>query len=78
MGNRNNMAFPLNFGQDDQGLPNCGEGLSKREYAAIQIMAGLAAFPHSIDHPEEIAVKRADELFNELEYTQKGGTELDK
>lgn len=45
-------------------------GLTKREYAAIQIMAGLAASPNIISRREivaEEAVRWADALFAELD-----------
>lgn len=48
-------------------------GLTKREYAATQIMAGFAASPEdgpaTIEKTAEYAVKWADALFDELDKT---------
>lgn len=48
-------------------------GLSKREYASIKIIAGLAADPNlesTIDETAAIAVELADALFKRLEKDQ--------
>ena len=57
----NDMAFP----NDNVGFVHCEDGLSKGEYAAIHIMAGL---PITLRHDEaaQIAVQRTKALFNEL------------
>lgn len=47
-----------------------GYGLTKREYAAIKIMAGFAANPTTLGGIEtnaEAAIQAADALFNSLE-----------
>ncbi len=64
--NQNDTIFP---GFDAEGFKL--DGLTKREYAAIKIMAGLAAFPETLDTSDaaDIAVTWTDALFKELEKT---------
>jgi hypothetical protein len=63
--NANDPVFPT---FDINGLKK--DGLTKREYAAIKIMAGLAAFPDNSLDAESASLTSviwADELFKELE-----------
>ena len=62
----NDMAFPSN----SVGFERCEDGLSKQEYAAIHIMAGL---PESIrsDEAARIAVQRTKSLFAQLNREEK-------
>lgn len=57
---------------DEPGAYGIERGLSKKEYAAIHIMAGLCA-KYSMSTPEDqvtlskLSVELSDSLFNELE-----------
>lgn len=65
MRNRDTLAGSMGFTEEHSGY----EGLTKREYAAIHIAAGLCANP-SNEPIIELSVKLADELFAELERTE--------
>lgn len=70
MRNADMPAMPLP--NADAGLGGPDLGLTKREYAAIKIMAGLAADPSlesTVDETATIAVTWADALFDRLEET---------
>lgn len=79
MSNANDMAFPV---EDTDMTPNNSlqTGLSKREYAAIQIAAGMGAVDESgalwssIELAER-AVGRADALLARLTAADKRGSE---
>lgn len=46
----------------------CDAGLTKREYAAIHILAGLSSKPiHTYDSAAEESVRLADALFKHLD-----------
>lgn len=57
-------AFPIVF--TDEGGGGYHSGLTKREYAAIQIMAGMSVGSAPIDKLVYEAVKIVDALFFEL------------
>lgn len=64
--NADKTAMPCNSQSND----NAFGGLTKREYAAIKIMAGFASDPDTAGTVEEVskyAVKWADALLKELE-----------
>lgn len=63
--NKNKPAFPPNAGWEHSEA----KGLTKREYAAIKIMAGLAADPNmtNAESSARVAVEFANALFTELE-----------
>ena len=65
------LAFPIEL--SDREFRTYNPGLTKREYAAIKIMAGFAASsedgPATIGDIAEYAVKWADALFDELDKT---------
>jgi hypothetical protein len=71
MRNSDAPAFPLTEEQIDRCERGNGyEGLSKREFAIIKIMAGMAADPDitaGSDLVSEIAINWADVLFERLE-----------
>lgn len=67
MSNANTLAFPTPAvpfpdGTHDPSVP----GLTKREYAAIQILAGMGDVGGTSDSLAKHAVKRADALLAEL------------
>jgi len=64
------LAFPIEL--SDREFRTYNPGLTKREYAAIQIMAGFAASPDMISNAALLAtdaVHMADALFDELDKT---------
>lgn len=66
--NGNDCAFPMMDHSPSTG-PNFYYGLTKREYFAIQIMAGLASDPNfntASGTSAEISVRGADALLAEL------------
>lgn len=71
------QAFPGEVHNGSGEIIGGGPGLSKREYAAVQIMAGMCAgqFVGNSAEVSELAVARADALFAELDKTH--NAELD-
>jgi len=75
MSNKDEAAFPVLTGIYDNREGSCyltesSGGLTKREYAAIQIMAGCSSNPDYICSGKElakVAVETADALLAELE-----------
>lgn len=71
MNNKNMPAMAQSIAVTESGdLHTVGEefsGLTKREQAAIQIMAGFAASGRHDDYTVARAVKLTDALFDELE-----------
>ena len=41
----NPQAFPLSYGQDQDGFPNCSEGMTLRDYFAAKAMQGYLSNP---------------------------------
>ena len=62
---KRDQSFP---GNDTSDYPRYSPGLTKREYAAIHIAAGIMAVSEELIHPVwEEAVKIADKLLEELD-----------
>ncbi len=63
--NENKNAMPMSYSEGDLGT----DGLSKLEYAAIHIAAGLSASESELysDHVARMAISIARQIFEQLE-----------